>query len=148
MQDLQAFAAALEATPVSVCVVTEDWNSFLVFQHVPRFAGGVNFGLSEVVSAVKNQGQCGPCAASSVTQAVEWQLVLTSGSIPRGFHCSASGFHAHSTCETVRSRISSWRRLGYHCGGQCCHESGSSRILPDVLCSAREHLHVLHYEDD
>ena len=102
-----AFAAALEATPVSVCVTAEFWNDvtgvlsdrhpeeqFLhglkmpvdfvpspVFQYVPRFSGGVNSGVSEVVSAVKIQDLCGSCSACSVTQAVELQLVLTSGGL-------------------------------------------------------------------
>ena len=37
------------------------------------------WGVTEVVSAVMNQGQCGSCWAFSDTQAVESQLVLTSG---------------------------------------------------------------------
>ena len=86
-------AAALEATPVSVCVIAENWNDYTggvtsdrcpeelflqglgmpvdfvpsspVIQHVSPIPGGVCWGVSEVVSAVKYQGQCGSCQALS-----------------------------------------------------------------------------------
>ena len=63
---------------------------------------------------------CFPGAGISVGTDFGW--------IPRGSHCSASGIHVHFTCEQCVPRISSWRHLGYRCGGQCCHESGLSRI--------------------
>ena len=50
-------------------------------QYAPLFSVGVNWGVSELVSAVKNQGQFGSCSAFSVSQAVGLQLVLTSGGI-------------------------------------------------------------------
>ena len=50
-----------------------------VFWFVPRCSGGVNYGVSELVSAAKNQGLCGSCSAFSVTHAVELQFVLSSG---------------------------------------------------------------------
>ena len=40
---------------------------------------------------------------------------------------SSYGFPAFFTCETVRS---TWRHLGYLCGGQCCQGSG---LVLDVL---------------
>ena len=50
------------------------------------FSGVVNWGVVEVASAVKYQGQFGSCRAFSANQAVVPQLLLTSG----GFRVFAS----------------------------------------------------------
>ena len=132
-QVLQAFAAALEATPVSVCVAAEFWNDFTggvlsdrhpeeqffqdfkmpvdfvpspVFQYVPRFSGGVNSGVSEVVSAVKNQDLCGSCSpfcypSGGIAAGADF------GWTPRGSHRSVDLMN-HFTCGTVRSTHFSW----------------------------------------
>ena len=82
-QVLQAFAAGLEAISASVCVIAENWNDFsggvmsdrhpgvqffqvlrllVVFvptshvkQYFPLISGGVYWGVTEVVSAAKDQ---------------------------------------------------------------------------------------------
>ena len=70
-----------------------------VSQFVPRFSGGVNSGVSEVVSAVKNQRLCG-CAGRSLLPRRFSQSVLSSGG------CRVDlGSHAHFTSGTVRSSL-------------------------------------------
>ena len=89
-----------------------------VEQYAPRISGGVNSGVSEVVSAVKYQRQCSSCSVFSVTQAVELQLVLTSGEFRVDLR-----FNAYFTCE-----------LGCLRGGRCRHVSGSVWTVLGVLC--------------
>ena len=84
MPNLQAFVAALEATSVSVCMIAENWYGYTggvtsdrhpeeglrmpvdfvptspVKHCVPRISGGVYSGVTEVVSAVKNQVSAAP----------------------------------------------------------------------------------------
>ena len=88
------FVAALEATPVSMCVIAENWNDH---------TGGVTSDRHPEVLCLQG-----------IRMPVE--------------------FVPSSPVKQYVPRISSWLHLGCHCGGQCCHESGSSRILPDVLC--------------
>ena len=66
----------------------------------PRTSSGFYWGVFEVLSAVKDQGQCGSCFAFC-SQAVVSQLVLSSGGC--GVTLSHSGFYAHFTFATVRS---------------------------------------------
>jgi len=45
----------------------------------PRSPASIDWRRTRVVTAIKNQGQCGSCWAFSATEAIESQLVLTSG---------------------------------------------------------------------
>lgn len=45
----------------------------------PRNPASIDWRLSDAVTAIKNQGQCGSCWAFSATEAVESQLVLSTG---------------------------------------------------------------------
>jgi len=44
-----------------------------------RSPASIDWRLTDAVTAIKNQGQCGSCWAFSATEAIESQLVLTSG---------------------------------------------------------------------
>lgn len=48
-------------------------------KYARRSPAGINWRDTEAVTAIKNQGQCGSCWAFSATEAVESQLVLTTG---------------------------------------------------------------------
>jgi len=49
-------------------------------KYARRAPAGINWRDTEAVTAIKNQGQCGSCWAFSATEAIESQLVLTTGS--------------------------------------------------------------------
>jgi C1A family cysteine protease len=49
-------------------------------KYARRSPASINWRDTEAVTAIKNQGQCGSCWAFSATEAVESQLVLTTGS--------------------------------------------------------------------
>merc|ERR1719213_553205 len=49
-------------------------------KYAHRSPASINWRDTEAVTAIKNQGQCGSCWAFSATEAVESQLVLTTGS--------------------------------------------------------------------
>jgi len=48
-------------------------------KYARRSPAAVNWRETEAVTAIKNQGQCGSCWAFSATEAIESQLVLSSG---------------------------------------------------------------------
>lgn len=45
----------------------------------PRSPASIDWRLTDAVTAIKNQGQCGSCWAFSATEAVESQLTLSTG---------------------------------------------------------------------
>jgi len=49
-------------------------------KYARRSPASINWRDTEAVTAIKNQGQCGSCWAFSATEAIESQLVLTTGS--------------------------------------------------------------------
>lgn len=49
-------------------------------KYARRSPASINWRDTEAITAIKNQGQCGSCWAFSATEAIESQLVLTSGS--------------------------------------------------------------------
>merc|ERR1712070_835503 len=49
-------------------------------KYARRSPASINWRDTEAITAIKNQGQCGSCWAFSATEAVESQLVLTTGS--------------------------------------------------------------------
>jgi len=53
------------------------------WETAPRNPEGVDWRETIAVTSVKNQGQCGSCWAFSATEAVESQLILGSGGLPR-----------------------------------------------------------------
>ena len=110
----------------------------LVQQHAPRISRGVYSGVAVVVNAVETQRQFSSCSVFSV-QAVELQLLLTSGEFRVDLTGSASGFHAHFTCATVRSSQFLLASLRYHCGtsqghrGSCWTFSTTQAVLSQLL---------------
>merc|ERR1712232_995743 len=49
------------------------------FNEAPRSPDNINWRYTEVVTAIKNQGQCGSCWAFSATEAIESQMILGTG---------------------------------------------------------------------
>merc|ERR1712224_995386 len=48
-------------------------------KYARRSPASINWRDTEAITAIKNQGQCGSCWAFSATEAIESQLVLTTG---------------------------------------------------------------------
>merc|ERR1711874_510718 len=49
-------------------------------KYARRSPASINWRDTEAITAIKNQGQCGSCWAFSATEAIESQLVLSTGS--------------------------------------------------------------------
>ena len=105
--------------------VTTDANSshgesqFFIFP----ISRGVYWSVTVVISAV------------SIRVNADRLCVLCSGGGISSESRVNLGTHAHLTCATTRSSHFSWRYFGCHSGGVCRHESGSVRLVLDVLCS-------------